>query len=46
MSCHDCGRTGPALCAACISVAEALGYTADQRLTILGAPPLIDLNTT
>lgn len=41
MTCLDCGRTGNILCPACLRVALALGYTADQRLTILGAPPLI-----
>lgn len=39
--CIDCGaRRGP-LCPACVKTAATLGHTADSRLGILGAPPLI-----
>lgn len=41
MRCLDCGGQRGPLCPACTEVAEALGHTRDERLTLLGAPPLI-----
>lgn len=41
MTCLDCGAPHGPLCPACTRLATTLGHTPDDRLTLLGHPPLI-----